>query len=103
MCTVLVHLRDATELEVKDFLARAYPLQPGPPWVCATWGDPVRYVDFIRDIEWEFSAALCDALRRELGCDLSISVAVDVSGRHPGDEEVRCFVDHILARFAGVA
>jgi hypothetical protein len=103
MRTVLVHLRDATELEVKDYLVRAYPLQPDPPWVCATSGDPVLYVDFYRDIEWEFSAALRDALRRELGCDPATSVAVDVSGRHSGDEEVRCFVNSILARFAGVA
>lgn len=42
------------------------------------------------------------ALKKELGCE-PVSVSADVSGRHPGDQQVRDLVSKLLSEFGGVA
>ncbi|HEY9776997.1 MAG TPA: hypothetical protein V6C81_24745 [Planktothrix sp.] len=44
-----------------------------------------------------------DQIEHTLGFDPAIVVTATVSGRHPGDREVRSFVLAILQRFDGVA
>jgi len=48
---------------------------------------------------------LGDKLTRGLGAggEPAVGVIADVSGRHPGDEQVAAFVSGLLARFAGAA
>jgi hypothetical protein len=101
--SVFVHLRDATENEVAEFLQRTYPFQQGPPWICDAAGDPCLYIDFYRDRLREMEPEDMVALATALGGEPATSVVADVSGRHYGDEQVRSFVTTMLGKYAGVA
>jgi hypothetical protein len=102
MRTVLVHLRSGTEKEITEFLSRTYPKQKGRPWICDVNGDACLYINVYR-VPVEFEAERMSSLRKELGCDLRVSLSADVSGRHPGDEQVRDFVYRLLSEFGGLA
>ncbi len=102
MRSVLVHLRDAAEAEVTAFLSRRYPSPEPGSWVLTQKDDPVLYVSIYRDMNTEFEVEQWFALVECLGAEPSVSVAADVSGRHPGDEQVREFVCSLLAAFDGV-
>src|ERR1700689_4123236 len=102
MRTVLVHLRSGTEEEVAEFLSGTYPRQKGPPWICDVNGDGCLYINVY--CGWVgFAAEKAATLLKELGCDLLVSVSADVSGRHPGDEQVRDFAYGLLSEFGGLA
>jgi hypothetical protein len=103
MRSVVVHLRDTTESEVAAFLQQAYPSQQGPTWIAQASGDACLYIDFhpcspsaTPPEEWQ-------AIVREFGGAPAVSVIADVSGRHPGGDQVREFVTRLLARFSGAA
>ena len=55
-------------------------------------------------IEDDWDPGFEDALRRAIGANVpSVMVWADVSGRHPGDSEVRFLADILLAHFKGYA
>jgi hypothetical protein len=103
MRSIFIHLRDVSEDEVAAFLTRSYPLQPGPPWILDKSRDPVLYIDFYRDLDHEFEIEDWLAVCESLGGSPTVSLVADVSGRYPGDEEVRSFVSLLLGAFEGVA
>jgi|HubBroStandDraft_6_1064221.scaffolds.fasta_scaffold463028_1 hypothetical protein len=103
MRTVLVHLRSATEEQVKSFLTHTYPRQFGPPWICDVDGDACLYINISRDMALYFEPEELASLLKQLGGALTVSVSADVSGRHPGDEQVRDFVYKLLSQFEGLA
>jgi hypothetical protein len=103
MRTVIVHLRNATEEQVEQFLSNTYPAQEGPPWVCFVEGDACLYIDVYRHLAIEFEPERVAALHSALGCAPSVSVSADVSGRHAGDEQVGDFVFKLLSAFEGLA
>lgn len=102
MRTVLVHLRSGTEEQIAESLSRTYTKQKGPPWICDAGGDACLYINIHR-VSIEFEPEKLASLRKELGGDLRVSVSADVSGRHPGDEQVRDFVYRLLSEFGGLA
>jgi len=103
MRTVFVHLRNAAEDQVEDFLGRAYPLQEGPPWICAVEGDPCLYIQMYRELAREAAREELAGLRKSLGDGPTVSVIAEVSGRHAGDLQVRDFVSKLLSEFEGLA
>ena len=103
MRSVIVHLRDTTEQEVAGFLQRTYPFQQGPPWIAHVAGDACLYIDFYRDGPSEHEPKEWAGILASFGGEPSVSVGADVSGRHPGDEQVRDFVGALLGRFGGAA
>ena len=103
MRTVLVHLQGTTEVQIENYFGRTYPNQKGPPWICPIGEDPCLYINIYRDIQGEFEPEDISNLQQELGGSPTVSVRADVSGRHPGDEQVRDFVLKILSEFQGVA
>jgi len=103
MRTVVVHLRNATQALIEDFLARTYTRQKGPPWICDVDGDPCLYIHIYRDMELEFEPEEIAQLRDELGGEPTVSIAADVSGRHEGGKQVREFVFKLLTEFEGLA
>jgi len=103
MRTVLVHLRNTTEEQVVNFLKRTYTYQAGPPWICDVGGDACLYINIYRDMELESEPESIANLCNELRCRPTVSISADVSGRHPGDEQVREFVSILLSQFEGLA
>src|SRR5262245_46952443 len=103
MRSVCVHIRDATADEVAAVLQHTYPFEGGPPWICEFAGDPCLYIDFYHDIQHEFPLETRQKIIAAIGKEPQVSVAADVSGRHPGDEQVRTFVLTLLDRFQGIA
>jgi hypothetical protein len=61
------------------------------------------YIDFYRDGNQEFAPAQWAGLASVLGCEPAVSIVADVTGRHPGDDQVRSFAALILGRFKGFA
>ena len=103
MRSVFIHLRPAAEPEVAAFLQRAYPFQPGPPWILDEAGDAVLYIDIYRDMNTEFEVEDWLALIACLGGEPTASLVADISGRHAGDEQAHSFVCLLLTMFPGVA
>jgi hypothetical protein len=99
MRTILVHLREALEEEVTDYLSHTYPFQPGPPWVLDAAGDAVLYINLYQDLGTEYSDEDKMALVEFLDREPMVSVSVDISGRHDGDHEIRAFVSGLLNEF----
>jgi hypothetical protein len=96
-------LRSTTEDRVAQFLQRIYPAQEGPPWVCDIAGEPYLYIDFYRDGPIEMEPENWASLVNALGGDPVVSVVADVSGRNPGDVQVRSFIEAMLGQFEGLA
>jgi hypothetical protein len=103
MRSVIVYLRDVAEDEVALLLQRLYPFQFGPPWILGKAGDPVLYIDYYRDIDREMGVDAYVSLIASLGCDPTVSVVADVSGRHPGYTEAREFACALFSEYRGVA
>jgi hypothetical protein len=103
MRSVLVHLPALTEAEIIPALDAAYPHQPGPHWICEIDGNACLYIGFYRDHAAEFEPEHLEALLRAFGGRVPVSLVADVSGRWPGDEQVRDFVRTFLTRFGGFA
>ncbi|MEW4568758.1 hypothetical protein AB1L88_12905 [Tautonia sp. JC769] len=66
-------------------------------------GDPCLYVNFYRDVSREFDPENWSDLVQRFGGEPAVVVMADVSGRHPGDEQVFDFVTDLLSRFSGSA
>lgn len=103
MRSVFVHLRALTEAELIPALDDAYPHQQGPQWICEIDGDACLYIGFYRDHAAEFEPHHLDALLGAFGGRMPVSLFADVSGRWPGDEQVRDFIHTFLTLFAGFA
>ena len=103
MRSVLVHLKNATEQQVAEFLTAHYTSYAGASWTQDVANDPCLYVEIYRDLVGEAEPQDIAALKSMLGASPSVSIIVDVSGRYPGDQQVREFVSALLSEFSGVA
>jgi hypothetical protein len=103
MRSIFVHLRDASESEVAAFLQETYPFQQGPVWISEVVGDACLYIDFFRPDQDGGVPSEWDDIARDFGEVPTVNVIADVSGRHPGDEQIRGLVTALLARFNGAA
>ncbi len=98
MRSIFIHLAETTREDVAVFLSRMFPgqaqpwLHPVPP------KDNALYIDFSEpepeDMPEIFSI---------LGNQPFVSLVANVSGRHPGDQEVAYFIQLCLTAFKGVA
>lgn len=103
MRSVVVFLRDVTEIEVTAYLQQAYTGQEGPPWVALLDGEAYLYIYMYRDGPTEYESDVWLDIIRQSGGEPTAAVIADVSGRHPGKAEVAEFVLAILTRFSGAA
>lgn len=98
MRSVVVLLRDATELAVTQYLNNVYPSQR-EPWVAFVGDDPCLYINFLQGSPFDDEEVA--EMTARFGGQPEVVVIADVSGRHPGDGEVRDFVSGLLHRFSG--
>ena len=64
---------------------------------------PILYLGFYDDLLAEAEPDNLEALTASLGMMPAVTVMADVSGRDPGDVEVREFAEFMLTEFHGVA
>ena len=102
MRTVLVYLRQVTEQEVIAYLDRVC-AKGACSWLYPDSERAVMYVDFYRDLNSEGEVEDYFALLDCLGEEPNVCAGVDISGRFPGDAEVRAFVCQLLNAFSGIA
>ena len=103
MRSVFLHLRDVNEQSLDSFLQQIYRCGPGPQWTVSVDGDPCLYINLYRVARQECEADEWNALTEALGGEPAVSLMVDISGRHPADQEVKEFVAAVLSKFHGVA
>ena len=103
MRSIFLHLRGATKAEVNHLLQRICRTGKGPEWVFDVGGESYLYIDFYLDGRREFEPEDWAALVESLGGDPAVSLIVDISGRHPGDRELKEFVSAVLSKFDGFA
>ncbi|WP_437540127.1 hypothetical protein WME79_41175 [Sorangium sp. So ce726] len=102
MRSVVVFLRDTIESAVTAYLDAAYPEQRDP-WVVFVAGDACLYINLYRDGPREDEPEDWADIVQRFGGEPAVGVIADVSGRHPGDEQVAAFVAGLLSRFSGAA
>lgn len=101
--SVFLFLRDATEQTLDNLLQQIYRSDLGPRWVVTVDDDPCLYVNFYTNAREEFETNEWLALVEALGAEPAVSLQVDISGRHSGDQQVKEFVSTVLSNFNGVA
>lgn len=102
MRSVVVLLRDTIGSAVTAYLDAAYPEQR-EPWVVFVEGDACLYINLYRDGPREHEPEDWAYIVQRFGGEPAACVIADVSGRHPGDEQVAGFVAGLLSRFSGAA
>ena len=104
MRSVFFHLVGATRQAVAGRLS-AFATANGPDgWLLSAGSsDPVLYVGFYDHLLVEAEPASLESIQASLGTMPHVSLVVDVSGRVPGDVELREVAALILTAFEGVA
>jgi hypothetical protein len=103
MRSVQVHLIDVKPEDVRTALSAFARPQTSEQWLYPPDAkQPSLYIEFFTDFSGYEPEDFAD-LERALGKRPDVSVVADVSGRVPGDAEVRAFVECLLTRFRGVA
>jgi hypothetical protein len=102
MRTVLVFLRSTTEAAVTAYLDTTYPVQR-EPWVIFVKGDACLYIELYRDGPRENEPKEWADIMTHFGGEPAVAVIADISGRHPGDQQVNEFITGLLTEFSGAA
>ena len=84
-----VFLRGATEHTLNNMLQQICRSGLGPRWVVTVDHDPCLYIDFYPDARQEFDKNEWLALVEALGGEPTVSLSVDISGRHSGDQQLK--------------
>jgi hypothetical protein len=104
MRSVFVHLVGAKREDVALRLSEFAEDVGGDEWRFPRGSaSPILYIGYYDDMELEWEKKDLDVLRSSLGQLPDLIVAADISGRVPGDAEVREFVSFMLRHFRGVA
>lgn len=103
MRSILLHFRSVTKAYVNDLLQQICRPAKESGWVFEVEGEPYLYIDFYLEGPREFQPEDWAALVESLGGEPAVSLIVDISGRHPGDKELREFVSAVLSKFDGFA
>lgn len=104
MRSVFFHLIGVTRQVVTDRLSSLATPNGEESWYLPRGSStPVLYLCFYDDLLTEAEPADVDALTASLGMMPAVTVMVNVSGRVPGDVEVREFAALMLTEFRGVA
>jgi hypothetical protein len=97
-----LYLRNTDEKTLSNFLRQICPGQTSP-WIVRVDGDACLHIDFYNEARHEFEADEWSALSEVLGGEPAVSLGVDVSGQHAGDQQVKEFLSAVLSKFHGVA
>lgn len=73
------------------------------PWLLCLSGDPCLYIHVSAYDADEHEPGEAAEFARQCGAPPAVEVTAHVSGRHPGDGEVRNFLSDLLTRFGGFA
>ncbi|GAA4364804.1 hypothetical protein GCM10023185_34610 [Hymenobacter saemangeumensis] len=109
MRSIFIYLKTTTADELDLFLNSYFAQSPPKSapgayrWFWETDGAPVLYIDFYNEYDAELEPETKEALYHALGGPPTTSLSADVSGRHPGDQEVRSFIHLVLSSFEGLA
>ena|GEM_PF-1558880 len=109
MRSIFIYLKTATEDQLSRFLDNYFgqPATDQAPgsnnWIWEVNNDAVLYISFYDAYDAELESETKEALHHALGGPPTACLSADVSGRHPGDQEVREFIRLILSSFEGVA
>ncbi len=103
MRSVFVFLRTAERPEVERWLTENFRFQSGPPWIVDIQGDACLYIEIYDNWHDDHEPEGWQRVSEGFGWEPTCGVIADVSGRHPGDEQVSSFVLSTLERFDGVA
>jgi hypothetical protein len=98
--SIVIHLWQVNEDAVASALNTAVPMQ-ARPWTFMVEDDPCLYIDFYHDgpikhEDWS------ERFRSRSGPP-SVSVIVDISGRHEGWPQAQQFTVWLLKQFDGIA
>jgi hypothetical protein len=103
MRSVQVHLIDVKPEDVCAALSAFARQQTPDQWLYPPDAkQPSLYIEFFTDFS-AYEPEDFAVLESALGKRPDVSIVADVSGRVPGDTEVRAFVECLLTRFRGVA
>ena len=104
MRSVVIHLVNTTRDEVRTRLTQFAQAEHGDRWLYPPEApQPSLYIEFYEDYERELEADELARLKSALGQKPEVTVIADISGRVPGDNEVRAFIECLLSAFRGVA
>jgi hypothetical protein len=104
MRSVFFHLIGVTRQEVAARLSALATPNGSESWYLPRGASaPVLYLCFYDDLLAEAEPGDLESLNASLGVMPAVTVMVDVSGRVPGDVEVREFAAWMLTQFRGVA
>lgn len=104
MRSVVFHLAGVTRQAVADRLSSIATPNGRDRWYLSGGSSAaVLYLSFYDDLEAETEPDDLRALTDALGAMPAVTVIADVSGRAPGDVEVRDFAAFLLGEFRGVA
>ena len=103
MRSVVIHLADTTRDTVRERLSVFAGPANGDEWRYPGSSKPILYISFYENYEREFEPNELRPLQAALGKMPDVIVIANISGRTPGDAEVRQFVECLLGTFCGVA
>ena len=103
MRSIYIYLKDATNQQVCEYLQNTYTFQSGPPWIYEINGEPYLYINVDENMSLGYESEEWQNIVNGFGEVPKIAVIADVSGRHPGDKQVRHFVTSLLKSFSGLA
>lgn len=104
MRSVFFLLTNCTRDEVSQWLSVVAAPNGVEEWLLPVGpGSPVLYIRFYDDLLLETEPEDVKALKTQLGGLPPVILMADVSGRVPGDAEVREFAALVLGRFQGAA
>jgi hypothetical protein len=100
MRSALVLLRDTTSKEVARYLDAVYPSQR-EPWIALVSDDPCLYINLLQGSPFDEDER--EEMIARFDGEPAVTVVADVSGRHPGDEQIFELTSDLLGRFSGAA
>lgn len=104
MRSVVIHLIDAQIDLVHEVLSNFSPQSVPQQWLYPNVDNPSLYIEIVQDLStFAYEKNDLDGIEKVLGRKPDISILADVSGRVPGNTEVRAFVECLLTRFRGIA
>ena len=98
MRSISVYFRSATADQLREWLDKRLPTQKDPWVVLSGNQDAVLYVNF-----YDEPSLRINLEETNVPFHPTAALAIDVSGRHAGDDEVRALLESILLAFDGVA
>ncbi len=105
MRSVFVYLKEPKTIEIVSLLDNICSNRngSGEAWLWLKNDDLVLYIEFYEERFWaEIEPKEWKGLVKKLGSEPELCICVNVSGRHPGKDELFNFLEQLLVKFDGV-